>query len=214
MSRHAALLSRAPHSGRPALPVLGEMTLTLARVHEVCGPARRSLALEVAAAREGPVLWILPAWQAEWLNGEGLTARLDPGRLLVLRARRAEDLLWSMEEALRSGAVPLVVAELPDPPGLTPVRRLHLASESGAEAAGRQRAPLGLLLTPGEGGAAGVESRWSLSPDHGPGRSAWRLERLRSRTAPPAAWPLEDGATGRDGRRRLHPVPAQTAAPA
>ncbi|RYH10607.1 ImuA family protein [Tropicimonas sp. IMCC6043] len=205
MSRHAALLSGAPLSGRPALPVLGEMALVLARTHEFCGPARRTLALELAAACNGPVLWITPSWATEWLGGEGICERIDPGRLLLLSAQREEDLLWSMEEALRSGAVPLVVADLPAPPGLTPVRRLHLAAEAGAAVAAGP-APLGLLLTPGEGGAAGIESRWSLAPCHGAGRSAWRLERLRSRSAPPAGWRLEERAAGPDGRLRLRPA--------
>ena len=179
---------RAPASG--GLRFLGELALAPARVHEICGSARRTLALSVARAAAGPVFWIRPAWTGETLNGVAVADWIDPGRLIFLAGRRPEDLLWTMEEVLRSGQVPLVVADLPAPPGLTPVRRLHLAAEAGAAAGG---APLGLLLTPGPEGAPGVETRWRLSQAHGPedgvpGSGAWRLERLRARSDPPAEW--------------------------
>jgi protein ImuA len=89
-------------------------------------------------------------------------------------------------------------------PGLTPVRRLNLAAEAGAEAAhhaGRGIVPLGLMLTPGDGGAAGAESRWRMRPlpsgstlleESGP---VWHLARERARGAPPAEWRLR-----REGR--------------
>ena len=169
------------------------------RVHEFCGPARVALALQVMGAGTGPVMWISPGWQVERPFPHGVARFAEPGRIIAVRVRRAEEALWAMEEALRSGAVPLVVAELATPPGLTPVRRLHLAAEAGAEAAhhaGCEIAPLGLLLTAGEGGAPGVESRWRMRPlpsastlveDQGQG---WHLARERARIAPPAAWHL------------------------
>ncbi|MEX5727156.1 protein ImuA [Rhodovulum iodosum] len=188
----APLLNRASHRPRPGLTVLGELAFGLARAHELCGPARRSLALIVAGALSGPVIWIAPAWGGDRIYPDAAQRFLAPGRLILVRPTRAEDLLWSAEEALRAGAVPLVVADLPEPPGLTSVRRLHLAAETGGE--GRGAAPLGLILTPGAGGAPGVESRWHMAPRHAPGRSAWHLERRRARTAPPRAWTLEDRA--------------------
>lgn len=188
-----------PQPGRPCrrspdLAFLDGLRLARARVHEFCGPARRTLALMAARETAGPVIWIQAGWLPERLFPDGIGGHLCPARLIQVTARRAEDMLWSMEEALRAGAAALVVADLPAPPGLTPVRRLHLAAETGA-AEGRV-APVGLALTPGDGGAAGVESRWRLDPRHGPAHSRWLLERRRARTDPPASWRLDQGRDG------------------
>ena len=184
----AHLLTRHSHRrpGPGPLRVLPDLAFERGRVHEICGASRRVLALATGGATTGPVLWIRPAWEPARINPEGMLRLIDPGRLIFLDAVREEDLLWSMEEALRAGILALVVTEVPRPPGLTPVRRLHLAAERGVEAGG---APLGLLLTPGEGGAAGIETRWSFTPDHAPGGvEAWRLTRLRARALPPATF--------------------------
>ncbi|MES2916726.1 MAG: hypothetical protein V4753_16545 [Pseudomonadota bacterium] len=181
----------------------GDLTLRRGRVHEFCGPSRLMLAARIMAATQGPVIWIRPGWLPERLNAAGLQPLADPARLILVQADRDENLLWAMEEALRSGSAPLVVAELPSPPALTPIRRLHLAAEAGAEAARRDAglAPLGLILSPGEGGAQGVESRWHIAP--APSRTLlwsdedrWRLARLRARLAPPAAWLLATAPSG------------------
>ena len=175
------LLTRRRHrAAEDDVPFLGPLAMARGRVHEICGPARRTLALVVAAASAGEVFWIAPAWSADRLHGDGVAGLVEPGRFVFVSPRQAGDLLWCAEEALRSGAVPLVVADLPEPPALTPIRRLHLAAETGT---GRGGAPLGLVLTP-EGAAPGVESRWSFAQA---GRG-WRLERQKERTAPPRAW--------------------------
>jgi protein ImuA len=186
-SRHAGALH----------PLAGDLTLQRGRVHELCGPSRLMLAARVMAKAQGPVIWIRPSWAPERLNMAGLQPLADPSRLILVQAPRDDSLLWAAEEALRSGASPLVIAELLAPPALTPTRRLHLAAETGAEAARRDNAtpPLGLILLPGQGGAQGVESRWHLSP--APSRSllwsdedSFILTRLRARLLPPASWSL------------------------
>jgi len=203
-------LPLADHHGRKAQALQplpggpgGGLALARGRVHEFCGPARGVLAAMLMGECAGYVVWIGPSWLPERLYPDGLRAFADPGRLILARARRPEDLLWSMEESLRSGAVGLVICDMVAPPGLTPVRRLHLAAEAGAEAA-RHRgrpAPLGVMLTPGAGGAQGVETRWQLAAlptraHEGANLPVWRLERLRARMEPPARWSLRRGPGG------------------
>jgi len=179
------LLKRAPERPKPSLTLHGDIALPLARVHEVCGPSRRTFAMWLAGQTRGPILWISPLWEVNQPNPDGMCAFVDPGRFIFVAPRRGEDLLWCVEEALRAGAVPLVVADLPGAPALTPVRRMHLAAESGSQMG---TAPLGLLLTPGDGGAQGAETRWHMAPEHTGEERRWRLERRRARTSPPQTW--------------------------
>lgn len=194
-----ALSKGLPHGrqARPAgtLPFAGggaELALALGRAHELCGPARRALALLLAGATEGPVLWVHAQHMAERLHPDGVAALCDPGRLVFVNCPHERDLLWCAEEGLRSGAAPVVVTELPAPPALTPVRRLHLAAEAGQERSGSP--PLGLLLTPETGGAQGVESRWHMAgccDAPAQARRSWRLECLRQRGGMPGIWRLD-----------------------
>lgn len=180
------LLKRRPHQDKQNQPVLDGIGLALNRVHEVCGPARRSFAMMIAARTQGPVFWVCPRWEIDRLNPQGMTEFIDPGRFVFVDAPRADDVLWVMEECLRSGGVPLVMADMTAPPALTPVRRLQLAAEAGASQG--NGAVLGVLLTPEDGGAPGVESRWCMSPSHGHDLREWTLSRTRARTAPPQDW--------------------------
>ncbi len=197
------------------------------RVHEVTGSARASFAVAVAGAvagpGAGPVIWIRPVWAPDRLHPDGMRPFADPGRFLFVDAPSDVDILWCLEEVLRSGQAPLAVADLPAVPGLTAVRRLTLAAEAGTgQGSSGQRPPTGLILTPGAGGAPGVETRWRMDTAHGPdagspadgsgadaGRPiAWRVERLRARMAPPAAFRVAPDRDGRLSTKPSHRLPA------
>ncbi len=212
----AQILTRDTHRARPGprLPLAGDLDLVAGRVHEFCGLSRRTLALSLAGAATGPVIWIAPSWTRGGPCPDGFAHMVAPGRLTFAAPDRAEDLLWCMEEALRSGVVPVVVADLPAPPALTPVRRLHLAAETGAREG--TCTPLGLILTP-EGAAPGVETRWACDPRHGTAPAqgdarsetwGWHLRRLRDRTAPVADWHVTDAP-----ERPMRPIRPAAARP-
>lgn len=198
----------------PQQPLAGDLTLQRGRVHELCGPSRLMLAARIMSKTRGPVVWIRPGWAAERLNAAGLHPLADPARLILVQAPRDDSLLWAAEESLRSGAAPLVIAELLVPPALTPTRRLHLAAETGAEAARRDGAtpPLGLVLLPGQGGAQGVESRWHMAPAASrtllwSDEESFTLTRLRARLLPPASWSLHVRPKGEELTPAPLPIP-------
>ncbi|MDE0588982.1 hypothetical protein OU789_03475 [Halocynthiibacter sp. C4] len=180
------LLTRKKNRPVQGISFLDDLSLTPCRAHEICGSARKTLALIIARATEGPVFWVHPRWDNEQLNPAGVLEFIDPSRLVLVATPNTGDLLGSIEEVLRAGVVPLVVGLLPELPGLTAVRRLHLAAAAGAK--DHSTRPLALLLTSGNGGAQGCETRWFMEQDYRTDSAGWHLERRRARMAPPKAW--------------------------
>lgn len=183
-------LERKSYTPAKEQTLIPGLYISRARSHEFCGPSRRVLALflatQILSQQGGSVFWITSDWQGETLSSGGISRFMNPGRLTFVTPSRQNDLLWCTEEVLRSGNTPLVITDLPEPPPLTPIRRLHLAAEAGAK--NGDYTPISILLTPNDGGAAGIESRWHLCPLFHPIKEQWILSRRRARLAPPKNW--------------------------
>lgn len=151
------------------------------------------------SGRRGAVLWCLPRGD---LYGPGLAAcGLDPRRLVLVRAARDAEILWAMEEGLRTPGLAAVVGEVGVLPPVTS-RRLQLAAErSGVTAF--------LLRRWRNAGTAERErhlpnaaaTRWRISvlpslpagAAPGVGRPRWRVELLRCRGGEPGLWEMMVG---------------------
>ncbi|KPP86002.1 MAG: protein ImuA [Rhodobacteraceae bacterium HLUCCO07] len=163
-------------------------------MHEVEGRGRRAFALFQAAHHAGPLIWILPprARHLPMLRGlpEGVGQRLH-----VIRPITEIDLLWTVEEALRSPAVGLVIAEPSSQLSLTAGRRLQLAAETGQTT--------GVMLIREGQGSNAAETRWHCDPiastdiasaDHDSTLHHWSLNKNKKGTT--GSWILHwNGAT-------------------
>ena len=156
-------------------------------------------------ARQGPVLWCTGTGE---LYGPGLSRLgLTPDRLILVRARRPADLLWAMEEGLKTPGLVAVLGE-PRLLDLTASRRLQLA----AEASGVTCLVLRREQEEREIGSSVAVTRWRVTPvpsgpafgddarDFGLARARWRVELIRCRGADWAAgeaghgaWLMEEG---------------------
>jgi protein ImuA len=187
--------------------------LALGGLHEIIeardsagGGAALGFCAALLARLSGPggtVLWCRRARNAAGggeLYAPGLANfGLAPERLILVRARNDDDLLWAMQEGLRCGRLAAVVGE-PRKLGFSNARRLQLAAES-------RGVPGFLLRPPGarhEPGAA--LTRWRLGALPGEALSSpssslpssslakrprWRAELLRVRGGSPNVWFME-----------------------
>lgn len=130
--------------------------LRAARVHEAGGPAATTFAVIAAAQTPGIVLWVCESRLPEALHPHGLATFLDPARLLLARTAGQTDSLAVTEEALKDGAVSLVVIEITRPLDLREGRRLQLAAQAGGAT--------GLCLIPEGMGSNAAETRWHAAP--------------------------------------------------
>jgi len=145
----------------------------------------------------GMVLWCLPHPD---LYGLGLAAHgLEPGRVVLVQARRDAEILWAMEEGLRAPGVTAVIGEVGTLPAVAS-RRLQLAAEHSGitafllrrwrtgEQAARERVLPNAALTRWR--IAALPSR-PIRGEPGVGRLRWRIELLRCRGGEPASWEME-----------------------
>lgn len=122
-------------------------------------------------------MWVREAWRSDSINPQGAAAFVNPDDLLVARAKDQTELLAVAEEALRSGAVDLVVLEVSKAVDLTAGRRLQLAAETGKATA--------LAIIPEGMGSNAAESRWHCTPVFDPEDSTlqrWQLIKNKSGT--------------------------------
>lgn len=145
-----------------------------------------------------PLLWCrLEREQREYgrLYGHGLERLgLSRQRFVTITLKKPAALMWTMEEALKSGALAVVIGDADAAHAdLTVTRRLSLAAAAGKSAA---------LLTFAKADASATAShtRWvagaaaSRSPPHdlsAPGLASWSVELTRARGGRPGAWILE-----------------------
>jgi protein ImuA len=167
-------------------------------------PAAMGLALALALKRLAdprelrPLLWCRLAREVKEygnLYGHGLESLgLARHRFVTVTLRKPMAVMWVAEEALKSGALALVLADAePKHTGLTATRRLSLAAEAG-KAAGL------LIFTQPTAGATASHTRWvagaarSKPPpedEDAPGPPAWDVELTRARGGRPGQWLVE-----------------------
>lgn len=151
------------------------------RSHEACGAGAVFFAFALGAQAGGHVMWVRQGWRAELIDPSGAAAIVDPANLLLANAKDQTDALAASEEALRSGAVRLVVTELGRPLGLKAGRRLQLAAEAGGAT--------GLCLLPEGMGSNAAETRWHCQPVFAPGDSTLqRWELIKNKSGTLGAW--------------------------
>lgn len=140
------------------------------RAHEIFGPGRYAFAAMMAGQLDGPILWIRPRWHSEQLHPLGLAPFYDPARAIMVKCKDHFEIMGTAEDALRSGAVSFVVAELPEALDFRQGRRLQLAAKDGNipglfminEGAGNNAAHTRWQCTPKFDSSDSTLQRWSL----------------------------------------------------
>lgn len=136
-----------------------------------------------------PTLWVtqhgLQREHGRLLHGGARAINAPALPVLHVSARRATEALWAVEEALSSGAIGRIVAELGDA-DFTATRRLALM-------AGRHGVPAVLLMPHTREGTSAAAARWRIAAapsapnrldPRAPGNARWRVTLERCRAAP------------------------------
>ena len=186
---------RLGEASAPREPARFPLGLGASGVHEVCEAgfgdmaALTGFALSASPVRRGAIAWISQSTTLAnhgHIFGAGLSAiRTKRPDILYIGTRKLTEALWATEEAIRSSAAGLVIAELSDL-DFTASRRLTLA-------ASRHGVPVILLMPYTREGASAATARWRVSPRPSapnrhdrtaPGAARWQAVLERSRQVP------------------------------
>lgn len=126
------------------------------RTHEICGAGVYTFAFSLAARVRGQCIWLREKRDATQINPNGFAEFFPPSHLTIGTTKDHKQTLAVAEEALRSGAVSLVVLNINKPLGLTEGRRLQLAARDGKST--------GLVIIPEDMGSNAAETRWHCAP--------------------------------------------------
>lgn len=149
----------------------------ISRTHEVCGAGAYMFAFALAARLASQTMWVHEAWEATQINPTAFADFVEPSELMVCKTNNQTETLAIAEEALRSGAVSLVVMSLHQPLDLTSGRRLQLAARDGQST--------GLAIIPEGLGSNAAQTRWRCTPVFDPKDSTlqkWELNKNKSGT--------------------------------
>lgn len=230
----AGLETGAVHEIKPAAPAEGQApdwasTLCAALCFTLALALRRLTAMKDPQPLS--ILWCWPAFLAHEIgspHAPGLAGLgLDPSALILVAPDKATDVLWAMEEGLRTPGLALVAGAVREAE-LTPARRLSLAAAAHA-------VPCLLVTDAGTPASGATATRWRVgrAPSAPHPLAEWldtsipdaprfslALERIRTGglSAPAAPWTVEwsyatrrfhlastpaDRADGETGPRRL-----------
>lgn len=127
------------------------------------------------------------------IHGAGLSAfGLDPAQILFVQTAKNTDLLWALEEGVRTATLCAVIGEC-DAVTFTHTRRLSLAAAAG-------NTPILLLRPYHDTGVSAADTRWRVQARPGgrdpfvsnaPGNLRWHVALTRCRGGMSGAWDVE-----------------------
>lgn len=196
------MLPLALHAERTDNPALAPRPARLG-LEEAWGegaPGRIGAALfGLIRAAEGDGRPVMVAATGSWLREQGRWFRdglkiagLEDARLLFVEARKDSEILWALEEALKSNAVAGTVAAA-DAVSLLASRRLDMVAREA-------KATCLLLRTREPTDLSAARRRWRIAPapsaphpydPEAPGATRLKAALTRSRGEPPGEWILE-----------------------
>lgn len=156
-------------------------------------------------ARKGlPVLWVQDRLSRSQAGGPCL-AGLEGLSVLRVEANRPTDVLWSMEEGLRTAALGAVLGEIWGDPAVlnfTATKRLNMRAQESGVPVWMIRRGCGESLERGSNlgngsSSSAARNRWRVASlpsapplydTKAPGAPAWQVELFRSRELPTGRW--------------------------